>query len=128
MPSMSQHLAQAAENHAFLSSAFTPTDAPRWRVIVCFYVAVHYMDAFLDRVASCHPDKHTVRFGALQRQMRARRLEPGILIAYRQLYDMSVSARYECVPIDQQMAHRAQQHLLPTIETWVHREIPSDRF
>ena len=123
MPKLSEHVAQAAENTAFLSTAFTPTDNPRWRVVVCFYAALHYIDAYLDKLQSAHPSDHKQRRQVMQQLLRKGAIEKRVYEAYAELYDASMDARYRCIPIDAPRADRAQHELLPRIKDWVTKRV-----
>ena len=119
MPSTQKHLSQVAENEAFLASAFSPSDQPRWRVVVSFYVAVHLLDAFLARVSCPDPRDHSQRFDMLRCLLRTKIVPPSVYDAYCEMYDASVDARYRCIPIAGARADRVETVLLAKLRTWV---------
>jgi hypothetical protein len=128
MPSIQEHFDQADENRAFLDTAFSNHDQPRWRVIVSFYAALHLMDAYLDRQKTFHPESHFERMKELQGLAKGRRLEWNIYTAYRSLNESGHKARYDCTAISSDLADRAQNDWLVRIEDYVHRHVRPGRF
>ena len=128
MPSVQEHFDQADENIAFLDSAFSNHDQPRWRVIVLFYIAVHFMDAYLSQYAAFHPGNHGQRFKRLDDLYRGRRLDGRIRAAYRTLYNSSREARYNCTVITKDTADKLQSDQLPRIEEYVRKKVTPGRF
>lgn len=91
MPNRDDHLAQAVHNRAFYDSINRElyTD---WAIIVIFYAALHYIDAFLATVPypPIHPGRHDVRDNSVRDLAQLR----PIYSEYRTLKDQSRTARY----------------------------------
>jgi len=73
MPTVREHLAQCEHNQAFLDQLPYADQFPDWVVTVCFYKAVHLIDAFLaaNLGVPSHPDQHSERFRQLGKAQRA---------------------------------------------------------
>lgn len=89
------HLERAKENEAFAASL--REDDPthfNWAVVVSFYAALHYAQAYLvQEKKAC--DKHPQRFQVLKTMQSFRRC----YAAYQWLYTASEEARYHCTPV-----------------------------
>ncbi|KYF76748.1 hypothetical protein BE17_44770 [Sorangium cellulosum] len=83
------HLSQAAHNAAFLE-AIDKERYPDWAVTVVFYVALHYVDAFLARKGRHEPATHENRERLAKTFTELRRVVP----QYLRLKSASVRARY----------------------------------
>jgi hypothetical protein len=85
-----------------------------WEVVTLFYSALHYVDYYLDRTQSIHPNGHSDRRGYVMS------LLPDIEKDYRLLRHLSEDARYNNVPVQQPELTRAtgyynsiRHHLTP---------------
>lgn len=116
-----EHLAKARRNERFLE-AINEVQPPyhEWVVVVAFYAAVHYVDAFF-ALRDTHPETHTLpqrsQIGAGQQPMPlARNYLVSILLSpiqhkYSWLYDMSIQARYGMPTLAPRAARQAVQEL-----------------
>ncbi len=120
MPTVPEHLAQCEHNQAFLDQLSCADQFPDWVVTVCFYKAVHLIDAFL--VANFgvpSPDQHSERFRRLGEAQRAGVLPASVYEHYHSLYDLSIAARYQCVKLPAEHVQGAKTNDLPKVEQWV---------
>jgi hypothetical protein len=94
MPTTEAHLRKADHNKRFVSQI---TDEFRdWRVTAWFYVGVHYVESWL-----APENKHSNNHGDRTRYLSETRNAPTarkmhLYDHYRDLYDLAISARYEC--------------------------------
>lgn len=96
MPSKDDHVAQADRN-INLCGEMRERGEFEWAVTTMFYSAVHLMDAWLAVGGKPpHPENHLVRERAIRSNGHLRLQYDN----YRELYDRSVDARYECVRFD----------------------------
>lgn len=80
-----------------------------WIVVLAFYAALHWLDAYLAR-QGLHPTNHRERNRAAQGQP--------IWDEYHELYAVSRIARYEAGGIPQQVAMRLRDQNMPAVRTW----------
>jgi hypothetical protein len=81
-------------NRSFLATLdLETTPFLDWAVVIAFYVAVRYVDAYFHPV---RPVDHPERLTRVQRDQRTR----PIYRQYRELYNQSRSARYELVTFE----------------------------
>ncbi len=117
MPSTEAHLAQADHNKQFLAE-FPSADKYRdWFVTVCFYTALHFVDAALANIGE-DPQNHEHRHAILNRfrgQPHYARLRPH----YRRIEDISRQARYQCAHITEQQVRCVAETDLAAVEKWV---------
>jgi hypothetical protein len=93
LPHEGEHLKKAADNESLASSLDTSIPiAPNWAIVMLFYVAVHYVEAYFSR-QSKHLVGHPARETAIQRDPKIN----SIFRNYRELYTYSREARYEAV-------------------------------
>lgn len=96
MPHPAAHQLQAVQNRDFAYELIRsrPDDhcAMQWAVTALFYAAVHCVDGALVRATSFRPYNHDERFRAL---LQASTVPLEVRRAYRVLYDLSRSARYD---------------------------------
>ena len=91
MADLKAHLTQVANNKALLRQ-LDPRRFPDWSITVCFYIAVHYVEAYFYR---CHTTQHT-----FSHQKRRSELSKTLFHdfnfrrSYRDLEDLSRKARY----------------------------------
>lgn len=89
MPTEQQHVERAERNEAFYAFLAQVREAPEWQVVVLFYAALHYVDAYLTRIGS-EPHTHTERRAKVRKDPNLR----PIYRAYVELDDRSRDARY----------------------------------
>ena len=121
MPTSQEHRCQADHNREFLKSI---TDQySDWYITVSFYLALQLLEACLalDGRDGKHFRQHVDRRRFLNELKRTR---PGseftkrkIYHWYQEFYELSVMARYDCVPIRPQDKQDAQD-ALAQIERW----------
>jgi len=92
LPSKDEHVSKAEGNEEFASS-ITPDSQPRidWKLVVLFYAAVHYVEAYLARHLNQHVRSHTTRDKYLGREANLRK----IFTSYGHLKFYGYNARYE---------------------------------
>lgn len=93
-----EHLRKGDGNlDAYRALAYLNPPFHDWRIIILYYAAMHYVDAYL-ATRNVHPDSHADR----KREMReVRELDP-IYDIYRTIENSSRDARYEAVPFTPQ--------------------------
>jgi len=91
MSDSADHILQAQHNEAFYQ-AIDKNTYSEWAMTVLFYAALHYINAFLDRVG-IDPGGHQERDNIVQNR---KELRP-IWHQYRYLKNRSINARYYCV-------------------------------
>lgn len=89
---MSVHLKQAEENERLLNILIKdhPKDFFDWKINVCFYITLHYVNAYINKydpkiIIKSHPD--TLDF-------LNRKGKPIIYKYYKALYKLSLDSRY----------------------------------
>jgi hypothetical protein len=91
MPSEAMHRAAAQRNEDL--AARLADDAPEWAVVLAFYAALHWVDAYFARQGQ-HPRTHIERVRWIQQE--------GALLPlydpYRTLRDRADAARYHLTP------------------------------
>ncbi|MEE4355773.1 MAG: hypothetical protein V2I97_04840 [Desulfococcaceae bacterium] len=93
MPTKDKHLDIIDRNYKTLIhlSNPEPSDYTEWCIIIIYYMAFHYIQAYLDVNINEHPSSHAV----LQNKIKdINQLKP-LYGKYRQLEDDSRKARYE---------------------------------
>ena len=91
MPTKELHVQKATENEALaLKLDLTVPSAPNWGIIMAFYSAVHYVEAYFFTQGQ-HYRLHPTRDSAIQRDGAI----GSIWRAYERLKDTSEHARYE---------------------------------
>lgn len=94
MASKQEHLSKASDNQAFVESLETTDRAQReWGLIIRFYSAVHYIEAYLS-VVSRESTGHADR----RRLIRERPELAAIEAPFQDLYNLAWAARYLCLP------------------------------
>lgn len=92
MPTKDEHVAKATGNEAFINKI--PTDSQAgidWTLVVTFYVAVHYVEAYLDKQWGVHVRSHTTRDKYFAREASLKK----IFAQYGHLKFFGYNARYE---------------------------------
>lgn len=97
-----EHVFEAEQFEAFLKIITTSAAQHRgWRVTVWFYIALHYVEAFLVTKSRRRRD-HLERAEAMEHHPETRAIEN----AYHRLYKFSREARYEGTPFtDDDLRH-----------------------
>lgn len=93
MPNTNEHLKIIDNNYRVLNHLVTPDPAKytNWCVTIIFYMALHYIHAYLAKFNNEHPDNYP----ALQHLINADpKLKP-LYTKYRSLEDDSRKARYD---------------------------------
>ena len=92
MPSKDEHLAKASGNEAFAGTITTANQACiDWTLVVLFYAAVHYVEAYLAVKMSAHLRSHTTRDSYVGRLADLKK----IFKEYQHLKYFGYNARYE---------------------------------
>lgn len=94
LASKDEHLSKALDNQHLAESLVNFDRAQReWGVIIRFYSAVHYVEAYLSvvsRESTGHPDR--------RRLIRGRPELTAIEVHFQDLFNMAWNARYLCLP------------------------------
>jgi hypothetical protein len=121
-PSVSQHRQQAELNAAFLET-ISPTAFPGWAIVVCFYSALHWVDAVL-AAEGLDPQAHHDRALELVRFGRRHNVSTLDLRAhYRELQEMSLEARYTCTPNTPEDLALARDEDLARVRSWARERL-----
>ena len=91
MADLKAHLTQVAKNRALLSR-LDSNRFPDWSITICFYIAIHYVEAYFYQ---CHTTQHT--FSHQKRRSELSRTlfrDFNFRRSYRDLEDLSRKARY----------------------------------
>ncbi|MGA3129625.1 MAG: hypothetical protein ABSD59_02420 [Terracidiphilus sp.] len=92
MPSKDQHVKKATDNEVFANRLDTNTQASiNWKLIVLFYTALHYVEAYLAKALGQHLRVHTTRDSIVSRETHLR----AIRTEYAHLKYYGFNARYE---------------------------------
>ncbi len=93
MPSLQEHRTQWDINHSILKELKAQNRYPDWAATVAFYTALHSLERFFARHHQ-HPDNHDERKTIL----RTYKMQLGLqfLRDYLDMYNLSITARYEC--------------------------------
>jgi hypothetical protein len=95
------HEQEARDNETFASTLYLDDAIQRkWMVVVLFYAAVHWIEAYLDQQFGIHSHDHD------ERRRRVVTRLPTISISYEVLYRRSREARYEAMPFNQLAVER----------------------
>ena len=101
MPSQTEHLAQARRNLEILEQfSFTTCACLDWLVVLAFYTALHWVDAFLATLGR-HPKNHFERNRDVSNYLR------DIYAHYTHLYNVSREVRYFAIPYPRRRARYA---------------------
>jgi hypothetical protein len=92
LPSRDEHLEKAQGNETFAAS-ITHENQTRidWTLIVLFYAAVHYVEAYLGVRLGLHARSHTMRDNYVAKDANLRK----IYSSYQHLKYFGYNARYE---------------------------------
>jgi hypothetical protein len=92
MPSEDLHIRRAEENEAAYEYLRDAGRLPRWRIVILFYSALQYVDAWLAR-KGLHPTTHWERLRLVDQDPELTDVFP----EYEELKDRSEDARYGMV-------------------------------
>lgn len=87
------HLQQAERFESFLKTLPSDTPYREWVIVLWFYIALHYVEAFLMTIAPRSRTHDTRRIEMVKPPQTN-----AILIPYHQLYKASREARYDGTP------------------------------
>lgn len=91
MPSLEEHLRKANGNEAFADSIKASSQSEiDWKLIVLFYAAMHYVEAYLAK-SQTHLRSHTTRDGYVTREANLKKIRT----EYNHLKYFGYNARYE---------------------------------
>lgn len=104
MPSYSDHIAQAIHNEDFATFLKGHLEYKDWLITVCFYTAMHYIEAIFFNMHSIKHTESTIpkyptgknkySIHGWRRQLIQRNLPRKVYIFYRKLEENSQTARY----------------------------------
>lgn len=95
MPSYDAHLGKAESNFQFLSSVNRLiTGYPDWEVTICFYTALHLMNAHLAKHDLHYRSHNDVDYALNPYGLSPSKITEDVYIAYRSLRSLSRRARY----------------------------------
>ena len=103
---------------AELNSQFLPQVSPErfdWQITVCFYAALHWLNAVTRRLGKPEAQNHEQTFN----NVREARIPHPVRQAYEDLFDLSIYARYRCMQLEdvKELAEDAKD-LLEEIQTY----------
>jgi hypothetical protein len=88
-----EHLTKSRQNEAFAKTIDASSAAGmEWVITIKFYAALHLVQAYFASRTGKVPTVHANRATAIQRDMSI----SGAYDDYRELYDISRTARYDC--------------------------------
>lgn len=92
MPTRDEHVKKAQENEAFADS-IDPTSQARidWKLVVMFYIGLHYVEAYVAKTLGQHLRSHTTRDSYISKESNLRRVR----VSYGHLKYFGYNARYE---------------------------------
>ena len=92
MPSKDQHVKKAIDNEEFASNLGDDTQASiNWKLVVFFYAALHYVEAYLAKQHNMHLRLHTTRDSEVSREANLKKIRK----QYAHLKFYGFNARYE---------------------------------
>lgn len=97
MASFSEHISQAKRNLKYLKESNSKIEGCwDWQVTVCFYVAVHLINAHLAKKADLHYRSHSAVENAINpyNQLSTTKLDDNTFLSYRKLRNFSRRSRY----------------------------------
>jgi hypothetical protein len=92
LPNKDEHIKKAEENEAFVST-IQPNSQPEidWTLVILFYAAVHYVEAYLFVKWGTHVRSHTTRDKYFGKEASLKK----IFASYSHLKYYGYNARYE---------------------------------
>jgi hypothetical protein len=92
VPTKDEHVNKASENEAFASGLNVNSQASiNWKLVVLFYTALHYVEAYLADALGQHGRSHTTRDNYVARETNLRPIKN----EYGHLKFYGYNARYE---------------------------------
>ena len=92
MPTKDQHVKKATENEKLADSMQPSSQALiNWKLVILFYAALHFVEAYLAKTLDVHVRSHTTRDNYVAREANLRKLR----IQYMHLKFFGYNARYE---------------------------------
>ena len=105
MADFQSHIKQSKHNFSVLEQLNAKvTNSIDWQITICFYTALHLIDAYLAKEGDIHYNKHTEVRKAIwfDEPLSVFKLPEDICLAYRSLENLSRKARYLCSDTDGQ--------------------------
>jgi hypothetical protein len=92
VPTRDEHVRKAEGNEAFADS-IEPTNQARidWKLVVFFYTAVHYVEAYVAKTLGTHLRSHTTRDSYISKESNLKKVR----VSYGHLKYYGYNARYE---------------------------------
>jgi hypothetical protein len=111
-PDCASHVAQA-EHHDAFRVTIDRDKYSDWSVIASFYEALQYLDAVLAVFGIHSVDNHKARFSAIEKLSRNDKTVHWRQASrdYSELFELSVKARYECLPLHGADLVETEKHL-----------------
>ncbi len=95
MAEKDEHLKKAADNEKFLKYIEkSDIDFPDWYVTCLYYIAIHYLEAYL-AIHNIHPTKNSERTPKVDQFFNKK-----TWFKYRLLKDVSEQSRYDITPVN----------------------------
>jgi hypothetical protein len=92
VPTREQHIKKASENETFAGALDSATQASlNWKLVIMFYAAIHYVEAYLAKQLNQHLRSHTTRDNYVARESNLR----SIRNQHSHLKFYGYNARYE---------------------------------
>jgi|ERR1039458_8454821 hypothetical protein len=114
MPTRDVHVKKATENEAFAGTLDESTQASvNWKLVVFFYAAVHYVEAYLAKSLNEHLKSHTTRDSYIARESNLRKIGT----QYMHLKFYGYNARYEADQFTKTDVKDAQNYLAHVTST-----------
>jgi len=108
MPSRDEHVRKAEGNEKFAATIKPENQAQiDWLLVVLFYTALHYIEAYLDKHLNQHVRSHTTRDKYVGKESNLRK----IFKPYGHLKYMGYTARYDLVGFTPKDTQEAQKDL-----------------
>lgn len=111
MPDAIRHLKQAKSNKSFYEQAFQDGPFCDWQITVCFYTALHLIEAHFANTYGWHSYGHRDRDRKLGKMVQREPRKQILYDRYSDLYDMSIRARYDCQRLTLQNVREAKESL-----------------
>jgi hypothetical protein len=110
------HIIQSQHNFSVLGQLNAKvSNSIDWQITICFYTALHLIDAYLAKEGNIHYNKHIEVRKAIwfDEPLSLLKLPEDICLAYRSLENLSRKARYLCSDIDgQREKEKAIAHIV----------------
>ena len=92
MPTRDEHVTKAQGNEAFADS-IDPTSQSRidWKLVILFYTAMHYVEAYVAKVMEMHLRSHQTRDSYIAKEANLKKIR----VSYGHLKYYGYNARYE---------------------------------